>query len=161
MKFSCRFSLAGAYHEGPVPPCPDGVGAENVRQGAEAISRPSPQEVKCGLAPKAANLRKPDRRGRPVETHRQHGRTANHIWRHALRSGRRSPMTAHAMRRKGAPQQRLRLVTSRIAAAAQDGATLLTHPFPPVRGGGFHTSMQIIPARLSLVFREARAWNLR
>lgn len=70
-------------------------------------------------------------------------------------------MTAHAMRRKGAPQQRLWLVTSRIAATAQDGATLLTHPFPPVRGGGFHTSMQIIPARLSLVFREARAWNLR
>ena len=67
---------------------------------------PSPQEVKCGLAPKAANLRKPDRRGRPVETHRQHGRTANHIWRHALRSGRRSPMTAHAMRRKVALQQR-------------------------------------------------------
>lgn len=63
---------------------------------------PSPQEVNFGLAPKAANLRKPDRRGRPVETHRQHGRTANHIWRHALRSGRRSPMTAHATRRKGA-----------------------------------------------------------
>ncbi|MFX6803771.1 hypothetical protein ABTH20_20150, partial [Acinetobacter baumannii] len=42
MKFSCRFSLAGAYHEGPVPPCPDGVGAENVRHGAETISRPQP-----------------------------------------------------------------------------------------------------------------------
>lgn len=58
------------------------------------------------LHQKAKKLRKPDRRGRPVEKHRQHGRTANHIWRHALRSGRRSPMTAHATRRKGALLQR-------------------------------------------------------
>ncbi|WP_413458347.1 hypothetical protein [Herbaspirillum huttiense] len=43
MKFSCRFSLAGAYDEAPARQIGIGlVGAENVRQGAEKISRPQP-----------------------------------------------------------------------------------------------------------------------
>ena len=107
MKFSCRFSLAGAYDEAPARAIGIGlVGAENVRHGAGNVRLPSQQEVDGEPAPKAIKLRKPDRRGRPVETHRQHGRTANHIWRHARKSGRRSPMTAHATRRKGALLQR-------------------------------------------------------
>lgn len=78
MKFSCRFSLAGAYDEEPARPIGIGlVGAENVRRGAGNIRLPSPQEVNGEPAPKARKLRKPDRRGRPVETLRQHGRTAN------------------------------------------------------------------------------------
>ncbi|MET2987847.1 hypothetical protein [Herbaspirillum seropedicae] len=150
MKFSCRFSLAGAYDEEPARPIGIGlVGAENVRRGAGNIRLPSSQEVTGGPAPKARKIRKPDRRGRPVETLRQHGRTANKHSETRSQERQEEPMMAHAMRRKGALLQRFFIITCWLAALVQGSAALSIDAFPPVPGGGFHTSMQSIHVLLS------------